>query len=839
MDESGRLRRARALFDAVIDLEPGVRRAQLGALAEGDAALQRDVLALVDESERTGGPGFASRLTEPGGEVRADAERLVGQRLGAYDIVRLIGLGGMGVVYEGARADDQYRKRVAIKLVQGDLHSRPVLARFRRERQILASLQHRNIATLLDGGVSPDGRPFLVMEHVAGEPITAWCDRRSLGVEKRLALFRQVCEAVRHAHRNLVIHRDIKPGNILVTADGDVKLLDFGVAKILGADPDDDGMPLTRGGVRVFTPEYASPEQVRGETLTTASDIYSLGVVLYELLAGRRPHETAVSTAMTERAVLESPIAPPSAVATEEAAAARDAVALRRQLAGEVDSIVMLALRPEPELRWRSVDAFSDDIKRHLERQPVEALRDWRGYQLRKFIERHRAAASATALVVVALVAGAIATGIEARQARTAQARAERVSDFLTGLLQSVRPTTGGRDVPVSELLDAAAKRVGTEMAGEPGVQAELETVIGQSDLALGRLDEAERHLRAALAIQVRLTGARSVEVALALSNLGGVYMARGDLEPADSIVRLSLGIARSIRSDRDTLVAALLDQLGSVAHDQGNFALAESTHREALEIRTRVFGPNSDRTALTMTNVAVALGEQGRWAAAESLHRRALAVFVRNHPEPSTQVADGENALATALDLQGKYDEAGRLYADVLARREKLLGRQHPDYAFTAMNYSMFLFDRGHFDEAASLTRQVLALRGRSLPESHPAIAASLQTLGRCLDRLGRHDEAQHALEESLALRRRYVGPDSWLVASSRGVLGEHFTLTRDFPRAERLLLDVDASLSRELGPSNPRTLTNVRRIVALYGAMGRPDRADLFRARIPAGTP
>ena len=289
-DPGERLRRVRALFDIVMDLPAEDRPAYLDAHAEWEVDVRDEVRVLIVVSERT----EARWSTPPGLEVHPAGDEddpLVGRRFGAYDIVRLVGLGGMGAVYEGVRADDQFRKRVAIKLVQSGLHSEQTLARFRRERQILANLQHKNIATLLDGGVGPDGQPFLVMEYVEGEPITTWCDRRQLPVRERLALFRQVCDAVRHAHQNLVIHRDIKPGNILVTTDGSVKLLDFGVAKLISADGEDEAdLALTRGGQRAYTPEYASPEQIRGDGLTTASDVYSLGVVLFELLTGRRPH---------------------------------------------------------------------------------------------------------------------------------------------------------------------------------------------------------------------------------------------------------------------------------------------------------------------------------------------------------------------------------------------------------------------------------------------------------------------------------------------------------------------------------------------------------------------
>ncbi len=838
--DAQRLRRVRELFDSAVELPEAQRRAWLERETDADPSLRAEVQALIDETERTS-PGVASRLGDDALARLGDASALTGQRLGPYDVVRLIGMGGMGAVYEAHRADEQYQKRVAIKLVQSGLLAPPTLARFRRERQILASLQHRNIATLLDGGVSPDGRPFLVMEYVAGEPITTYADRLQLTVAQRLGLFRQVCEAVRHAHRNLVIHRDLKPGNILVTAEGDVKLLDFGVAKILSAEAEaeDAEMPLTRGGVRAFTPEYASPEQIRGEVLTTASDVYSLGVVLFELLTGRRPHTGGTSVAAIERAVLEQPAPKPSAVVTDAAARVRgerDAQALRRRLTGELDSIVLLALRPESEQRWPTAQAFSDDVKRHLEGRPVEAQRGWNGYQVAKFLRRNRAAVAGAAIVLLVLVGGVIATGIQAGRARAAQARAERVNAFLIDLLQSVRPETGGRDVPVSELLEAAGKRVATEMAGQGAVQAELESVIGYSFLSLGRYDDAAQHMMNAARLQGALHGEASGEHLLAISNLSEAYLDAGELEPADSLTQLGLKLARSRPAPEDSLLCLFLSQTGSIAHSRGDAKGAEHAHREALMLRERILGPMNPTTAHSLNNLAVALGDQGQWAASESLDRRALRIYKSRTPEDSVSVANIENSLATALDLQGKPVQAESLYLDVLARRAKFYGKEHPDYAFTLVNYSMFVFDRGRFEQCAELTRQILALRGKTLPDTHPAIAASLQTLGRCLDHLGRYDEGGKALRESYALRLKNLGPDSWLVASSQGVLGEHFTLTHDYAKAERLLLGSEAALSAKLGAQNPRTLTNVKRLVELYEAMHDPAKAAPYRARMLA---
>jgi eukaryotic-like serine/threonine-protein kinase len=832
-----RLRRVRELFDAVMDRPPGERTAFLASATAWDVPAREEVQSLVAAAEEPAG-AFASAL---GGGIHRgapEADGLAGKRLGPYEVVRVIGMGGMGAVYEGVRAD-QYRKRVAIKLVQGGLDSELTLARFRRERQILANLAHPNVATLLDGGVTPDGRPFLVMEYVEGEPITTWCDARRLSVDARLALFRQVCDAVQYAHKNLVVHGDIKPGNILVTADGTAKLLDFGIAKLVGSGAGDDALPLTRGDTRPFTPEYASPEQIRGDPLTTASDVYSLGAVFFELLTGRRPH-VVTSRALVDimRAVLEVPVPRPSSVVTAAAAGQRgerSAARLRRRLQGELDNIALMALRPEPERRYASAGALSEDVRRELTGLPVEATGDWAGYRLRKFAGRNRAAVAASILVIIALIGGVITTADQAHRARAAQMRAERVNGFLRTLLSSVRPTTGGRDVPVSDVLDSAGRRADIELAAQPDVHAVLETVIGQSYLSLGRYADAEQHLRAALELHRRVSGPRSEPVVLALRDLGVAANAEDQLDRADSLFQRGLAIQRSISSTPDTILASLIDNLGSVAHGKGDFAAAERLHRQSLAIQTKLLGPNSDVVAQTMASVAVALGEENHMAESDSMLRHAVAILRHNHPEPNVLVANVLDPLATELDMEGKTAAADSAYVEVLALRRQLLGVDHPDYTLTLMNYSFFVYDRGRYQEAAAMSRQILALRGRVLPESHLAIAAALQTLGRSLDKQGDTTGGRQALEESLQLRRKY-NAGSWIVASADGVLADHDVLVKQYAKAEALLDDANTILSTAVPPTRPKMQINYRRYAALYDAWGQPAKAAAYRAKLVA---
>jgi serine/threonine-protein kinase len=540
-----------------------------------------------------------------------------------------------------------------------------------------------------------------------------------------------------------------------------------------------------------------------------------------------------------EEEILKGPAPRSSAIATGEAAAARgerSVERLRQRLRGELDNIMAMALRKEPERRYASVEALSNDVRRYLDGLPVQAQRDWAGYRLRKFVQRNRSAATASVLLLLSLVAGVLFTSVQARRARAAQLRSERVNGFLTSILSSVKPATGGRDVSVGEVLDAAARKLDVELASEPAVRNDLETVVGQSYLSLGRFDDAEKHFHAAELAATRSSGPRSTEVIRAMVNLGSVEIQRGKFDRADSIFRAADALRIEGKIHNDTLRALILDEFGSVAHELGKLEDAEKYHRQAMELRLGLLGPRDDMVAYSMGNVAVALGEQGKWVAAESLHRQSLAILLANHPEPNPIVSDAYNALAGALDFQGKNVAAESAYVRTLEMRKILYGEDHPTYAWTLFNYSMFIFDQKRYKEAAEYSRKILALRGTALPESHPSIAAALQTLGRCLDQLGDYAGGEAALKESLEIRRKYNPATSWVIASSVSVLGEHYALTKDFPRAEELLLQAHAVFVKTFGPTHARTVMSAKRVTTMYDAWGRPDKAAPYRALVDA---
>jgi serine/threonine protein kinase len=473
------------IFHAALECEPNQLDAFLNEKCAGDEILRREVEALLALHRRAGSFIETPIADVASGLLKEDeTDLLIGQTIGHYKISQRISAGGMGAVYLAERADRQYEKQVAIKLIKRGMDTDSVLRHFRNERQILASFDHPNIARLLDGGATESGLPYFVMEYVEGLPVDAYCDAHALSIVERLKLFREVCAAVSYAHRHTVIHRDVKPSNILVTSDGTPKLLDFGIAKIL--QPSDAVEPLaTLTGVRLMTPHYASPEQVRGEALTTATDVYSLGVVLYQLLTGRKPYRLKTQAPEEiSRAILEQEPPRPSTAIAKSDGSGKSQVLNPKSLRGDLDNIVLTALRKEPDRRYQSVEQFSEDIRRHLEALPVAARKDTLAYRSAKFIRRNTVATAAAALIFLTLIGGIVATTWQARKARAEKARAERRFNDVRQLARSVlfdyhdaiKDLPGATRVREQLVKDALTylDSLASEATGDPDLQREL-----------------------------------------------------------------------------------------------------------------------------------------------------------------------------------------------------------------------------------------------------------------------------------------------------------------------------------------------------------------------------
>ncbi|MCI0490048.1 MAG: serine/threonine-protein kinase [Blastocatellia bacterium] len=865
--------RLEELFDKAVEMDSERRAAYLDQACAADIILRRQVESLIISGQEAG--SFIEAAIHNAAGFVADSEILPAaeQRIGSYKLVRELGRGGMGAVYLATRDDDEYQKQVAIKLVRTELGSSEMLRRFRSERQILADLDHPNIARLLDGGTTGAGGPFVVMEYIEGEPIDEYCDRNSLTTAERLKLFRKVCSAVEYAHKNLVIHRDIKPGNILVTADGEPKLLDFGIAKLLKTDQLLQTAVETRAGVRMMTPEYASPEQVRGEATTTVSDVYSLGVVLYELLTGHRPYRFKTylpqeierviceqepekpSTAITHQLEIAETGGGASKNMTAEAVSRRRACTtekLRRQLSGDLDRIVLMAMRKEAERRYSSVEQFSEDIRRHLEGLPVIARGDRLSYRAQKFVERHRAGVIATAAVIL-LIAALIGfytarLASERDRAQLEATKAEKVSEFLTGLFEVADPgQSKGETITAKELLDRGAKRIEQELADQPDIQAEMMTVIGNVYRNLGSLDESKLLLEKGLEIRRRLYGNKHPHVAASLNSLGNLLREKGDYDEAQSLIREALAIRRDLYGPRHPEIVGNLNDLATSLYFKSDYAAAEPLFREAIEMGRDLFGREHREVAKGMNELGLLLKAKGDYESAGPLLRESLSIRRKLLGEDHTDVSDSLFNLAQLLELKGDYMEAEQTYRQALSLDRKLYGERHPYVCSDLTNLARLLHIKGDFEASEPLFRQSLEMRRGIVGEEHPDIATDMHYLASLLLDEGKLDEAESLFRQALTMRRKILSPKHRNVADSLNNLAVVFLEKGDYQKAEPLLKEALETRREVQGESHTEVaqcLTNLARIKQAEGDMDEAGRIysqalEINRRALPAGHP
>jgi serine/threonine protein kinase len=711
---------------------------------------------------------LAGVLGREGGSVSALGASSAGEgpgpgvvpvRVGPYRLLDRIAEGGMGTVYLAEHAE--FEQRVAVKLIKRGMDTEEIVRRFSGERQILARLEHPNIGRLLDGGVTDDGLPWFSMEYVDGEPIDQYCVRRDLPLRDRLSLFESACQAVRYAHVNLVVHRDLKPSNILVAADGTVKLLDFGIAKVIGGDNSDSAAFETRTGLRPMSPGYAAPEQVLGLPVTTATDVYALGVVLYRLISGRSPYGERLNTGELETAILKATPPPPSE--------AGDAVGSDR----DVDNIALMALRKEPERRYESAGALADDVRRYLSGHPIQATRDSLSYRVRKFIRRNRAAVLTTAVVVLGLgtVVGLSANRITAERdrARSAAERAEQVAAFLTELFAISDPgRSRGATITARELLTRGAERIGAELSEQPDVRADLMDLIGNVQFGLGLYDDAVPLLEQALEIRRRTYGEVHATVARSLNALSVAFRLRGDYAAAESLAAHGLEIQRRLHVGDHADVAHSMADHAEALRVRGDLPRAEALYRDALQMRVRLLGDNHADVADTRNNLALVLDVRGEHAAAIAMHREALAVRRQVFGETHPDVANSYDNLALALFSSGAFDEAEELGREALRLNVSMLGESEPRTVRVQARLARTLHARGDRVTAEVMARDALAAFRARLGEEHPYVAQSLNDLADM--RLAAEDYAgaDTLYRRALAMRRRLLGASSPALAES-----------------------------------------------------------------------
>ena len=797
----------KSLFGDLIDLPRPERDARLSALS--DIAVRDDVRSLLDANAAVGSRFDRAPAITTDASVTAGLRPDPGARVGAWRILRLIGEGGMGAVYEAVRDDAGFTKRAALKMVARGPADGALIPRFEAERRILARLEHRNIAALLDGGVDDDGRPWFALEYVEGERIDRWCDARGFDLRARVQIFRQACSAVQYAHERLIVHRDIKPANMLVAADGTVKLLDFGIAKLT----DDSENPLTEFGAAPMTAAYASPEQRAGKPLTTATDIYSLGVVLYELLTGLRPHAgdvTGTTPALPSRRLLD---AESSSTPVTSDAMSRKRVA--RMLHGALDAIVMMALRPEPDRRYSSAEELGRDLQRWLDGRTVRAQPDTLGYRTASFIRRNRLAVAGIAVGVLALIGGTVVSirqasvaRAERDRARLEQARTMRVSEFFQQVLGMAQPRESGRDVSVTDALNRAIPIIDSAFAQEPDLKAAVQLSIGGTLQNLQQHERARPLLQAAYdwfhahdgatpsrnqtdalwdlaslasqdgrsaeaeSLYVRLAGLyagtayRANDPVLALLRVAGLRIDGGDLRGAvtayDSLIPRLVATTRSDSLD----LAAHIGSRGVALAALGRFDRATQDFAQALALDELLLGKDSFATSDVLQPYAGAMLFTGKLIAAESLARRGLDIARRAYGDNATGTLAASRMLGTILVAQDRCADAVTVFNDILARR------------------------------------------GPNLPDTDPSIGYALAYRGYCRAKSGDVRGGVADAREGLRLTQKTFGDKHYITHLAESLTGAAigYDAPSAAPEAERLLAAGATGLRATLDPTHPR---------------------------------
>jgi eukaryotic-like serine/threonine-protein kinase len=852
-------------LDEALEIAGDDRAAWLASIHARDSALAADLHTILAQHRVVHESRFLEHaVLDPS---TAAMQSLAGQIVGPYRLISPIGQGGTGSVWLAERCDGRFHGRAAVKLLNIALVGRAGEERFRREGTILARLRHPRIAHLIDAGVSPTGQPYLVLEHVDGQSIDRYCDERALAIEARLRLFLEVLEAVAHAHANLIVHRDIKPANVLVSNDGQVKLLDFGIAKLIerdtawGVTRAGEASALTREGGAALTPEYAAPEQLSGGAVTTATDVYALGVLLYVLLSGQHPAGGALqSPATLIRAIVDaepqrvsdavaSQTVPHEALSRHARQCGTTSSRLRRVLRGDLDTIVAKALKKNAAERYSSVTALADDLRRFLRHEPISARPDTLHYRTARFVQRHVRGITMSAAVVL-LLSGSTAfyttrLSIERDRAQREATKAAKVSEVLTGILLGADPIAN-RATPagltVRGLLDAGAEQAQKELVGNAEAQAEIFTILGRLYRRYGAFDKAQHLLEQALESGQNVFGPEHVRVAQTLNDLGVLLTEKADYATAERNLEQALVMRRKLLGSEHADVAVTLVELGRVYQDLGFTERAESLLREALAIRRKVLGDEHRETAVSLSGVGSVLRLRGDLAGAELLLRQSLELNQKTRGADHPNSGMGMHDLGLIAATRGDYSSALSLFRQTLEIHRKAVGDKHPNVAMALNSIARVLVLQGQYDNAAISLHEALDIARPALGSDHQLVA--IYTINLASVQLARRAPAaaEALLREGLRIRARAPGlvpsrrrtflEDDWSLGATKSLLGAALVGLGRYDEAEGVLLEARRDLEALTTSQSREMKATIGRLLELYVAWGKRDRAAEYRA-------
>jgi serine/threonine-protein kinase len=841
----------KTIFFKAVELDGNDREVYLNDVCK-TPELKKEILTLIfahDKSENFLEDSIISY--EP---VNDNTNFFIGKTFGKYKIEKLIARGGMGLVYLGLR-DDEVKQKAAVKIINPGVASGIVIKRFQNERQTLANLNHPNISGLLDGGITDDGIQFLVMEYIEGIPIDEYCDRNKLNIKDRLNLFLKVAAVVQYAHQNLVVHRDLKPSNILITKDGEPKLLDFGIAKILS--PEGERVEtVTQRGMWNLTPEYASPEQIKGETITTASDVYSLGIVLYKLLTGHSPYkiksvfhsdinkiitqseptkpsEIIFKTIVDESEENKSEINPQTISITREGSIDK----LHKILIGDLDNIVSMAIRKEPEARYSSVDQFADDIKRYLNDKPVSARQDSFLYRAKKFIKRNKNILIPAAIIFIIInlgLAGILWQGyIAAKERDIAQLEADksnRIKSFLLEMISSPDPLKDGSEVKVIEVIQKASGKLNEELADHPQIESEIRTMLANTYQNLGVYDSALSELLKADQIIRKFYGDKSKETAVSIKSLALIYHYKGDYEKAEDLFKKSLAMLSEVEKEPSFERAMLIDAYGTLLADMGNHEESEKLTEEALKIAESIRGSDDPQVAEIKNNLATSYNYLNKLDEAEKLYNESLIVFRKHFGDYHLRVSSVINNLAFIHIFKEEHEKAIPLLLESLNIKLKVLGKNHPDLILAYSNVGSTYFNINDFTNAEKYMKESINVGLKNYDEDNINLSRSYMWYGRILDAEKNYKESIYYLDKAYSIRKKELGDENRMTLICQSLLGQTQLSAGNYNEAERNLVASFNGLKESLEIKSEATQKTLASLVELYNKLNKKDKADYY---------
>ena len=822
--------RLKELFAEAVVMTPEQRAAFLDALRRDDPLLADELSSLLSAHDSS--DTFLAQ--SPRTSILRQLEDRI-SRIGSYRVVRLIARGGMGEVYEAVSDNEGMESPVALKVIRLGVLSPELLRRFNIERRTLARLDHPNIARLLDGGTTAEGIPYLAMEFVEGERIDEFCNHQQYSTEQRLNLFLTVCSAVQYAHGRLVVHRDIKPSNILVTPDGTPKLLDFGIAKLIAGEYETPSPGEAPTRTTIFTPEFASPEQVAGKEISTASDVYSLGVLLYVLLTGQRPYDVSRIQPDAVSSVIQDQEPPRPSAREIRVQSPEGPDRVRKRLKGDLDTIVLTALEKSPSRRYVSVEQLAEDLRRHLANLPIAARPAPIGRRVVKFVRRNRLLAATTGVLLASLIAGLAVTLYQVRRERLEKERVETINAFLQKMLNYSNPMleipgASRTSTVMEEVLDDAAKKLESdEFTNQPEVRIQLERILGDAYVRQGRYDLMYEHYQKYIQLCAEQSG-RNEAAALDTLGLRALELfAKGKLQESEKLFRRTIPEMRTAVANgtlKSEIFADALNNFAYLRRTQGDSKEAEASFREVLNLSVRgTFVPRFV-VEVTRATLASVLADQGRFPEAVATAKEAVAGGRREGIALTPEFGFVLTIYGGFLTEEGNLEEADSALTQADRTFRQLLAPMSLWTGDCRRNQAALLYEEKRYSEALDKAQEALHIYRESFGTHYDNYPTALTLQGLSLSRLGRRTEAEQPLREAVALRTELLPPGHFFTSMAQSALGEYLVGQHRFTEAESLLVRSYDDLLRSQGKDSPRTIQARTRLHELYIAWKRPDK-------------